>query len=190
MVNWDAIAAIGEILGATAVVVSLLYVAREVRSNTKAMKASAGFDSAGKMADLNLGLAASIMGDAQYQQGGESRFTRLVAQAYDPNARPEDMELSDHLVLGFINRALFQRIEGEYYLFQHGFLDPEQWNGRRSWACGYLDLPLQKAWWEVEKTQGVLRPEFIAALKVAEFVNVQSPGRPGYAPADPAANQE
>jgi hypothetical protein len=40
-VNWDAIGAIAEIVGAVAVVVTLAYLAREVRQNTRAGKAAA-----------------------------------------------------------------------------------------------------------------------------------------------------
>ena len=37
-VNWEAISAIGQIVGAIAVVVSLIYVAREIRSNARAAR--------------------------------------------------------------------------------------------------------------------------------------------------------
>ena len=50
--NWEAITAVAELLGVIAVVISLVYVAHEVRSNTRAMQASAGFDSAQGMASL------------------------------------------------------------------------------------------------------------------------------------------
>jgi len=39
--NWDAIGAIGEIIGASAVVVSLLYVATQIRASSREAKASA-----------------------------------------------------------------------------------------------------------------------------------------------------
>ena len=39
--NWDAVGAIGSILGAIAVVVTLFYLAAQMRQNTRAMRASA-----------------------------------------------------------------------------------------------------------------------------------------------------
>ena len=39
--NWEAISAVGEILGAAAVVVTLLFVAREVRQNSRALAVTA-----------------------------------------------------------------------------------------------------------------------------------------------------
>ena len=37
-VNWEAISAIGQIVGAIAVVVSLIYLAREIRSNARSAR--------------------------------------------------------------------------------------------------------------------------------------------------------
>lgn len=39
--NWDAIGAIGEIIGATAVFLTLAYLALQIRQSTKAIQASA-----------------------------------------------------------------------------------------------------------------------------------------------------
>ena len=41
--NWDAIGAIAERLGAIGVVVSLLYLATQIRQNTKSVRAAAFF---------------------------------------------------------------------------------------------------------------------------------------------------
>jgi hypothetical protein len=37
-VNWEAISAIGQIVGALAVVISLIYLAREIRSNARSAR--------------------------------------------------------------------------------------------------------------------------------------------------------
>jgi hypothetical protein len=55
--NWDAIGAAGEILGALAVVVSIGYLSIQIRSNTRATRASAGFDAMHSWADSNLWIA-------------------------------------------------------------------------------------------------------------------------------------
>ena len=41
-VNWEAISAIGQIVGAIAVVVSLIYLAKEVRSSARATRLASG----------------------------------------------------------------------------------------------------------------------------------------------------
>lgn len=174
--NWEAISAASEFLGVIAVVISLVYLAREVRSNTKALQASAGFDSTQGMASLNEGLVHSILADAEYQQGGESRFMKVMAKVYDPSGSIEEMTPSDQAIVGLVNRAVFQRIEGEFYLYEHGFLDPSQWEARSAWARGFLAFPIPKTWWEGESKQGVYRPRFVAALNVGEKMPLKVPG--------------
>jgi hypothetical protein len=46
-VNWEAISAIGQIVGAVAVVISLIYVAREIRSNARAARVASMDNSIG-----------------------------------------------------------------------------------------------------------------------------------------------
>ena len=38
--NWDALGAIGELIGAVAVIATLVYVAAQVRENTKSLEGS------------------------------------------------------------------------------------------------------------------------------------------------------
>lgn len=175
--DWSAAASIAEIIGAIAVVISLVYLATEVRSNTRALKARAGFDASLHMSELNEVLFQSMLGDAVYIQGGELRLSKVLARTYNPAASPEDLTPSDHLVLAFTHRAVFQKIEAEFYLYQHGFLEAAQWEARRSWACGLIELPIPKEWWESEVEQGIFRPEFVAAITAANKARVRVPGR-------------
>ena len=41
MVNWNAVGAIGEILGAVAVVITLLYLSKQIRQNTRSVQVAA-----------------------------------------------------------------------------------------------------------------------------------------------------
>jgi hypothetical protein len=50
--NWDAIGAIGEIIGAMAVFLTLVYLALQIRQNTKAVQAAAVDASVGKLNDV------------------------------------------------------------------------------------------------------------------------------------------
>ncbi len=162
--DWNTAAAIAEVVSGVAVIVSLVYLAIEVRNNTKALKASAGFDASLQMSELNECLFQAMLGDTEYQQGRESRFAKLVSKIYDLEADVDDVQTSDLIILLFIHRAIFQKIEGEYYLYQHGFLDAARWEARKTWACSYIELPIPKAWWDDEIKQGIFRPEFIAAI--------------------------
>jgi hypothetical protein len=83
---------------------------------------------------------------------------------------------SDHVFHAFVHRAVFQKIEAEFYLYQHGFLEAAQWEARQSWACGLIELPIPRGWWESEVDQGIFRPEFVAAISAANKARVKIPG--------------
>ena len=51
--NWEAVGAIGEIIGAVAVVVSILYLAAQISSNTRAIRSDAGFEATHSWATTN-----------------------------------------------------------------------------------------------------------------------------------------
>jgi hypothetical protein len=174
--DWSAAASIAEIIGAVAVVISLVYLATEVRSNTRALKARAGFDASLHMSELNEVLFQSILGDAEFQKGGEMRLTKILDKIYDPTASPDDLSPSEHVFHAFTHRAVFQKIEAEFYLYQHGFLEAAQWEARRSWACGLIELPIPRGWWESEVEQGIFRPEFVVAISAANKARVKIPG--------------
>lgn len=177
--DWNIAVSIAEVVGAIAVIISLIYLAKEVRRNTNALKASAGFDASQQMSEVNEVLFQSLLGDAEYQKGRETRLATVLSKVYDPTSSPEDLSPSDHLVIAFAHRAVFQKIEGEYYLFQHGFLEAAQWEARRSWACGLIELPIPRGWWESEVEQGIYRPEFVAAITAASKARVKVPGGRG-----------
>ena len=176
--NWDAITAIAEVVGVVAVVITLFYLSREVRANTNAMRASAGFDSTQTMSELNLTIAEWVLSDTKYQEDGEARLTGVIKKLYDPEAKPSDLTPSDHLVIGFLHRAGFNKFEGEYYLYQHGFLDAAHWEARKAWIRGFISLPIAKVWWENEMRQSSFRPEFVAEISSREMAELVMPGQP------------
>ena len=51
--NWEAIGVIAEVVGAVAVIVSLVYLAIQVSSNTRALRATASFDTTHSWATTN-----------------------------------------------------------------------------------------------------------------------------------------
>ncbi len=60
--SWEAAGAVGEIVGAIAVVVSLIYLARQIQHSTAAERSYAEQAIAGRLTDLFMGAGASDMG--------------------------------------------------------------------------------------------------------------------------------
>jgi len=158
--NWEAKGAIGEILGALAVVVSILYLSIQIRSNTRATKASASFDATHSWA----------LSNEQAHQMSADDIADLNA-SYDINADPNVLSEVGRFRVEAFHRALFQKLEGQYFLYKFSYLDPDLWRKRSAWAHGVIQLPFYRNWWENELTQSVYSDEFISAVTSADHIN-------------------
>ena len=159
--DWDAIGAIGEILGAVAVVISILYLAKQINANTRSMKANAGFEATHSWAEYNQHVAWL----------SESHFDTLL-DTYDPSASWNQTPQDARTRASVSTRSLFQKLEGQYYLYKYGSLDEGLWIARSSWAAGLIGTPFYKTWWAIEKEQRIYSPEFVAAIETAVSIEV------------------
>lgn len=127
--NWDAIGAIGEIIGALAVFLTLIYLATQIRQNTVAIKGST----------LN-----SITEHKQFEIRWSSEIGSTFRKAIeDPNGLTEVEEflMSDWLISSLVAR------ENEYYQFRQGLLDHENWESSEKAIRMNLGYPWAQNWW-------------------------------------------
>jgi hypothetical protein len=163
--NWEAAGAIGEMIGAAAVVVSILYLSIQIRSNTRATKASAGFEATHSWATSN---------EQTTQMTDE--LLEAFNRSFDPEVSQNDFSDIENVRIGAHFRALFQKLEGQYYLYQYGYLAAGLWKKRSSWASGLIQLPYYKKWWEAEIQEMVYSDEFIEAILSSAPIQVSLPG--------------
>ena len=146
--NWEAISAIGQIVGAFAVVISLIYVASEVRSNARATQLA----------------AMRSMHDA---------FNRWIQQlAEHPDLRElyyrgihdfDSLEGADLVGFSTLMISLFRTLEEMYYLQSEGHLDAGVWHGWEAAIDEFNAYPGVQAWWRLRSHW--FREEFV------KFVN-------------------
>lgn len=159
--NWDAIGAIGEILGAAAVVSSILYLAKQINANTRSMKANAGYQATHSWAEYNEHITLL----------SENHLSSL-ADTYDSSASWNETPQEARTRAAVSTRARFQKLEGQYFPYKYGSLDESLWSARSSWAAGLINTPFYKSWWGIEKQQRICSQEFIAAIESAESIEV------------------
>jgi len=127
--NWSAIGAVGEALGAIAVLVSLIYLARQIRQNTRMMKST-----------VRQQLASASQG-----------FILKVAEQADLLAKVavgEDLTPAENLKARLVLRAAFRGWENYAYQHQQGLLDPSEWRGvRENMRRFMLGYPLARDEW-------------------------------------------
>jgi len=117
--NWDAVGAVGEVIGAVAVVASLAYLARQIRQNSSLVEQSAVAARAKAAAT-----SAAHGADAFRRIAGDPELTRIwFVGTTNPSALGADaLRRLDLLIL-----AQFIEVSANYNLFRTGVLDPEIW---------------------------------------------------------------
>ena len=124
--NWTAISSISDLVGAIAVVVSLLYVAVQLRQNTRAIVAS----SRQSILDGDLGLISDYM-----------------SYALDPHLIGDEVKLSpedERRFTWLVIKALRVR-EFAWHQYRAGTLDAETWQSYMAPVAGIFSTKRSKA---------------------------------------------
>ena len=132
--NWEAIGAVAEILGASAVVASLLYLARQMRHSTTVTQAA----TRGTFAQLTTNVLLQIASDAELA----SIFRR---GQNDPDSLSDDEKFRFDLLL----YTIFDHWEAMYSQTKRGALTEEDWEKYDTAIIGsYLAQPGAQRFWE------------------------------------------
>jgi len=145
-VNWQAIGAIGELAGGILVVFSLLYLAIQLRQNTRAVRAETHqqwvlMNSAQNLLFPQLPAFAAVF---------------LRGSADPAQLSPEERVQYDALVLNVMNTQ-----EALFFQAQHGAIDKEFLGGREPALLAVLRNPGFRRWWE-RNASTMLDPRFVA----------------------------
>ena len=141
--NWDAIGAIGEIVGAIAVIATLMYLARQIKDSARAARSSAVTDATNAIQTLYMELGSNSKSSGLFLEGLTS---------YDAISESKQFQF---LMLMHSFLIAFQR---SFFLSQEGTLD----NGLRdSISTGIIavnHLPGFQRYWE--QRRAFFQPEF------------------------------
>jgi hypothetical protein len=131
-VNWEAISAIGQIVGAIAVVISLIYLAREVGSNAHATRQAA----TRSMLDSLNRISQQITTHAD--------LAGLRSRGFHDF---ESLEGADLARFNSYMHTMFRTVEHVYYQHLDGHFDPRVWPGLEAVLRDIITLPGVQAWW-------------------------------------------
>ena len=142
--NWDAVSAISEIIGAIAVVVTLIYLAAQVRQSTRSIQSSTLQSNTSVWASMFCSLADKDMAAAY-----------AVGMSGTPDIRP-----IQYTQFFLICRAMFVAFENQYYQYCQGTLDEPTYLGyERAIATQLMAMPGFRIWWV--QSRDVFSPDFI-----------------------------
>jgi hypothetical protein len=132
--DWEAIGAIGQLISAAAVVLSLVYLGVQIRQNTKAVRSSTRF---------------AWMEAIQRQNALEAQHISVFLRA----AAPQPLDGQDELLLASILFSLLNAVEALHVEWLEGNVDEAYWNARLNTALEYLAVPRMRAEFDRYKSQ-------------------------------------
>ena len=151
-INWDAVGATAEFVGALAVVVTLIYLATQIRQNNKLLSSGSR--------------QALIANDATSLSAG-LQFSDVFARYVNGDA----LSTEDQLRLSFMFALDLRNREFEYFQYTHGLLDEETWLSYRQVILINHSSALGRKWWD-EVGRGFVDPAF--ARQVDELLEVSA----------------
>jgi hypothetical protein len=159
MINWDAVGAIGEIAGAATVIVTLVYLALQVKHATSVARASARQ----AVAQMNVdSLAASF----------DPHVLSLAAKKATLGEELTPDEHSNYVRWILLRMRVF---ENAHYQHKQGLLDEEEWTGYTVLILG-LAGPASYAHEHWKWAAGSYSPSFVAEVeRIMESVESISP---------------
>ena len=112
--NWSAIGAIGELVGGVAVIVSLIYLAIQIRQNTKATRAEIYQQRSQGAADFFMSQATDV------------EMSELMNSVFEEGlGKLEKLTPLELRLFRSFQLASLPRMDNNHYQYEQGFLEPE-----------------------------------------------------------------
>ena len=132
--DWIAVGAIAEIVGAIAVVLTLAYLALQVNHATQAARRAAVADAVSAIREANAHLADDPAAATIFRKGVDGL----------ENLSTEEEKVQ----FGILTFNLFKTCEHLHYQWVVGAMDSEVWGGWEWHMKGYLMFPGNRQWYE------------------------------------------
>lgn len=146
--NWEAIGAIGEVVGAMAVIFTLVFLAIQIRSNTNAIRANAQYDIQTRLSDIS------------FQIGYSSENSAIWSKILDEKLTETDLTTAELEQAHWIIRGLLVTYIAAFASYQKGMMPEEQWRIDRDFIRRFVALPVVKPIVDIEIDQGIINAEF------------------------------
>ena len=147
--NWEAIGAIGEVVGALVVVISVVYLATQVRQNTATNRAEAM-------------RTYSIEVSRQFGEWGrDARGSVLWDKVLYEQVRRSELSPEDAMSISFLIVSRLSLYDAAYRSYKEGILSKEEF--RPMLTTRILNLPFTKDSWPIYRKE--LSPDFVTYME-------------------------
>ena len=146
--NWEAIGAIGEIVGALAVVLTLYFLAKQVRASNRSAYAAAH----SIRADRNIRMVQWVA-----EQGVEEIRLRM--------ARGDDVTDGERYKVIYGDFALLRHLEDMHFQYLEGGIGEEVWTACQGGIANVISSPAFDE--NFSNARRILRPSFVEIVEAA-----------------------
>lgn len=162
--NWEAMGAIGEVAGAAGVILTLIYLAIQIRHSKQSMDANTRAMRGQAISDVT----QNIQSEMQLILNGQDAASALMKLNLDEELTDRDMLLAEaYLTSSFMAR------QNEFLQHKQGLLDDEVFRSLQHPIVLMLSSASAQRWWAYDGRKW-LSPDFVAFV---ESVIEQQPGR-------------
>ena len=144
-------ASIAEVVGAVAVVVSLIYVGIQVSENTGAVLAANRQQLVGRAHTATISIATSPE----------------LAAAYAKLAKGDKLTPAEQMQYAYVVRAMLYDVQESFLLYREERLTEEYWKTRAALFDAYMKQELARNIYDRDKTLNILHSEFVSWADLA-----------------------
>ncbi len=153
--NWVAIGAIGELVGGAAVIATLIYLAIQLRQNTKGIRAQAYYNVVSGKNALYRELAA------------DEELFNILGQGLA--ADPPLSSITDGARAHLIFYAFMNEFETTYRLYKADAVEEEIWHRDKAQMAGMIGFPGMITWWSLGKQY--FHKDFVAEVAATDPIH-------------------
>ena len=154
--NWDAIGAVAELAGAIGVILSLVYLAVQIRMNTKQME-SASRASRGAAYQNVLSSYQSFLTPIAVNKDLAEIFRQGLLDGSQLNE-------SDFFRFNWVFGGYFTDMDNAYYQYQDGVVSETRWQLMQRQLRFFVESPGFIYWWATFE-HSTLSPEFVEVVE-------------------------
>jgi len=148
--NLSTLADLSQVIGAVAIVVSLIYVGKELNANTAAVQAAS-------LQSITNSSSASMLAIVE---NGDLAEIRLQG-----DADPSRLEGADQLRYQLYQRQMWLHFQNVWTQWRLGVIGDDVWNGYRYVICDdMLATPARRQWWRAHHAKA-MSVEFVTLVE-------------------------
>jgi hypothetical protein len=135
--NWEAIGAIGEVVGAIGVIATLVYLAAQIRQNSNVVRSATRQAISTAQTDVGFRLAGNP------DLGAAVARWRVGEAASSPDEAARD---------DLVRRSILRMFENQYHQHKDGTFEDAMWAGYLETMTRIFSQPAFREWWSENQT--------------------------------------